>query len=213
MIGQEAIAQLALAEAEPDVVIGGVGGGSNFGGLTFPFLRGVLRGEHQIRIVAAEPAACPTLTKGVYAYDYGDTAGLTPLMPMYTLGHDFVRPPVHAGGLRYHGDSALVSQLYHEKLIEALAVPQLTTFKAGVAFARAEGIVPAPESNHAIAAVIDEALRCKENGEQKTLFFNLSGHGHFDMASYDKYFAEELEDYSYPEEAIHEALDHLPKVG
>ena len=212
IIGQEAKKQFALAGDYPDMIFAPCGGGSNFGGVAFPFFADKAAGK-QVRLVAVEPSSCPSLTRGHYAYDFGDSVGLTPLLKMYTLGHDFVPPGIHAGGLRYHGDSALVSQLYHEKLIEALAVPQLTTFRAGVAFARAEGIVPAPESNHAIAAVIDEALRCKENGEQKTLFFNLSGHGHFDMASYDKYFAEELEDYSYPEEAIHEALDHLPKVG
>ncbi|MBU1777088.1 MAG: pyridoxal-phosphate dependent enzyme, partial [Gammaproteobacteria bacterium] len=164
-------------------------------------------------LVAVEPASCPTLTKGTYAYDFGDTAGFTPLMKMYTLGSNFMPPSIHAGGLRYHGDSPLVSQLYHEKLIEAVAVPQLATFEAGVQFARAEGIIPAPESNHAIRACIDEALRCKQSGEKKTLFFNLSGHGHFDMAAYDKYFAGELDDHSYPEELLSASLANLPKVG
>ncbi|HNA81078.1 MAG TPA: TrpB-like pyridoxal-phosphate dependent enzyme, partial [Thiobacillaceae bacterium] len=157
--------------------------------------------------------SCPTLTRGHYAYDYGDASGYTPLMLMYTLGHDFVPPGIHAGGLRYHGDSPLVSQLYKEGLIEAVAVPQLATFEAGVTFARAEGIIPAPESCHAIRACIDEALRCKASGEPKTLFFNLSGHGHFDMASYDAYFAGKLEDYAYPEHEIEAALHRLPKVG
>jgi len=153
------------------------------------------------------------LTKGIYAYDYGDASGYTPLMKMYTLGHDFMPSGIHAGGLRYHGDLPLISQLYHEKLIEAVAVPQIATFEAGVMFARSEGIIPAPESCHAVRACIDEALRCKATGEPKTLLFNLSGHGHFDMASYDKYFAGELEDYEYPTEAIQAALANLPKVA
>jgi len=212
IIGQEAKKQFAMAGDYPDMIFAPCGGGSNFGGAAFPFFADKAAGK-EVRLVAVEPSSCPSLTRGHYAYDFGDSVGLTPLLKMYTLGHDFVPPGIHAGGLRYHGDSALVSQLYHEKLIEALAVPQLATFEAGVAFARAEGIVPAPESSHAIAACIDEALKCKESGEPKTLFFNLSGHGHFDMASYDRYFAGELEDYAYPEEAIHEALDHLPKVG
>lgn len=216
VIGLEAKKQFEKIGEYPDVVIACCGGGSNFAGAAFPFLADKAAGDPRaknLRLVAAEPTSCPTLTKGHYAYDFGDAVGLTPLMLMYTLGHDFVPPGIHAGGLRYHGDSPLVSQLYHEKLIEAVAVPQLATFEAGVAFARAEGIIPAPESCHAIRACIDEALQCKQSGEPKVLFFNLSGHGHFDMASYDKYFAGELEDYAYPEEAIHAALDHLPKVG
>ncbi len=163
--------------------------------------------------MAVEPASCPTLTRGHYAYDYGDTAGLTPLMKMYTLGHDFMPPGIHAGGLRYHGDSALVSQLYHEGLLEAISVPQIATFEAGVMFAKAQGIIPAPESNHAICATIDEALRCKESGEAKTLLFTLSGHGHFDMAAYDKYFSGDLDDFEYPKEALEAALLNLPKVS
>jgi predicted alternative tryptophan synthase beta-subunit len=166
-----------------------------------------------VRLVAVEPASCPSLTKGVYAYDFGDSSGFTPLMKMFTLGHDFMPPGIHAGGLRYHGASPLVSQLYKEGLIEAVAVPQLATFEAGVMFAHAEGIMPAPESNHAIRGAIDEALRCKETGEAKTILFNLTGHGHFDMGSYDRYFAGELEDFEYPEEAIRQSLQHLPKVG
>lgn len=212
VIGLEAKRQFEKAGDYPDVVLAPCGGGSNFGGVAFPFLADKAAGK-DVRLVAVEPASCPTLTRGHYAYDFGDSVGLTPLLKMYTLGHDFVPPGIHAGGLRYHGDSALVSQLYHEGLIEAVAVQQLATFEAGVQFARAEGIIPAPESNHAVRAAIDEALRCKESGEAKTIFFNLSGHGHFDMASYDKYFAGELEDYDYPEEAIHQALDRLPKVG
>jgi len=212
IVGLEAKKQFAKLGTYPDMVFACCGGGSNFAGVAFPFLADKAAGK-QVRLVAAEPTSCPTLTKGHYAYDFGDASGYTPLMLMYTLGHDFVPPGIHAGGLRYHGDSQLVSQLLKEELIEAVAVPQLATFEAGVMFARAEGIIPAPESNHAIRACIDEALRCKQTGEPKTLFFNLSGHGHFDMASYDKYFSGELEDYAYPEEAIHAALDHLPKVA
>jgi len=212
VIGLEAKKQFEKIGAYPDMIFAPCGGGSNFAGIGFPFLADKAAGK-QVRLVAVEPTSCPTLTKGVYAYDYGDASGFTPLMQMYTLGHDFMPPGIHAGGLRYHGDSPLVSQLYHEKLIEAVAVPQLATFEAGVQFARTEGIIPAPESCHAIRACIDEALRCKQSGEPKTLLFNLSGHGHFDMSSYDRYFAGELEDFEYPAEAIAESLNHLPKVG
>jgi len=216
VIGQEAKKQFAKVGDYPDMIFAPCGGGCNFAGVSFPFFADKATGEKRaqnLRFVAVEPASCPTLTKGVYAYDFGDASGYTPLMKMYTLGHDFMPPGIHAGGLRYHGDAPLVSQLYHERLIEAWAVPQIATFEAGVLFARAEGIIPAPESNHAIRACIDEALRCKETGEPKVLFFNLSGHGHFDMASYDKYFAGGLEDYEHPDEAIHAALERLPKVA
>lgn len=212
IVGLESKKQFAKLGEYPDMVFACCGGGSNFAGVAFPFVADKAAGRN-VRLVAAEPTSCPTLTKGHYAYDYGDAAGYTPLMLMYTLGHDFVPPGIHAGGLRYHGDSQLVSKLLKEGVIEAVAVPQLATFEAGVMFARAEGIIPAPEANHAIRACIDEALRCKESGEPKTLFFNLSGHGHFDMASYDKYFSGELEDYVYPEEAIQAALGHLPKIA
>jgi tryptophan synthase beta chain len=211
VIGLEAKKQLEKIGEYPDMVFAPCGGGSNFGGLAFPFLADNAAGK-KVRLVAVEPTSCPSLTRGHYAYDFGDSAGMTPLMLQYTLGHDFMPPSIHAGGLRYHGASALVSQLYHEKLIEAVAVPQVATFDAGVQFARAEGIIPAPESCHAIRAVLDEALRCKASGEPKTLLFNLSGHGHFDMAAYDKYFAGKLEDYDYPQEAIEAALERLPKV-
>ncbi|WP_028452868.1 TrpB-like pyridoxal phosphate-dependent enzyme [Chitinilyticum aquatile] len=211
VIGLEAKKQFEMAGEYPDMIFAPCGGGSNFGGVAFPFLADKAAGS-DVRLVAVEPASCPSLTRGHYAYDFGDTVGLTPLMKQYTLGHDFMPPSIHAGGLRYHGASTLVSQLYHEKLIEAVAVPQLATFEAGVTFARAEGIIPAPESCHAIRACLDEAQRCKEAGEAKVLFFNLSGHGHFDMASYDKYFSGQLEDYAYPEEAIVAALARLPKV-
>ena len=211
IIGQEAKKQLELVGEYPDMVIACCGGGSNFAGIAFPFLADKAAGK-QVELLAAEPTSCPTLTKGMYTYDWGDAVGLTPLMKMYTLGHDFMPPGIHAGGLRYHGDSALVSQLHKEGLIDALAVPQLETFEAGVLFARTEGIIPAPESTHAIAATIREANRCTETGEPRTLLFNLSGHGHFDMTSYDRYFAGELEDYEYPAEAIKESLAHLPDV-
>jgi pyridoxal-phosphate dependent TrpB-like enzyme len=212
VIGLEAKKQFEKVGDYPDMVFACCGGGSNFAGTAFPFLADKAAGK-KVRLVAVEPSSCPTLTKGVYAYDFGDVAGYTPMMLMYTLGHDFMPPSIHAGGLRYHGDSPLVSQLYKEKLIEAIAVPQIATFEAGVTFARSEGIIPAPESCHAIRACIDEALRCKASGEKKTLFFNLSGHGHFDMASYEKYFAGELEDYQYPEEAIKASMARLPKVA
>ena len=212
VIGLEAKKQFEKVGDYPDMIFAPCGGGSNFGGVAFPFFADKAAGK-EIRLVAVEPSSCPTLTRGHYAYDFGDSMGLTPLLKMYTLGHDFMPPSIHAGGLRYHGDNTLVSQLYNEGLIEAQAVPQLATFEAGVQFARSEGIIPAPESNHAISACIDEALKCKQSGEARTLFFNLSGHGHFDMASYDKFFSKELEDYEYPEEAIEEALNHLPKVA
>ncbi|GAB6040600.1 TrpB-like pyridoxal phosphate-dependent enzyme [Endothiovibrio diazotrophicus] len=212
VIGLEAKKQFEKVGDYPDMIFAPCGGGSNFGGAAFPFFADKAAGK-EIRLVAVEPASCPTLTRGHYAYDFGDSVGLTPLLKMYTLGHDFVPPGIHAGGLRYHGDSALVSQLYNEQLIEAVAVKQNATFEAGVLFAQHEGIIPAPESNHAIAACIDEARRCKESGEAKTLFFNLSGHGHFDMGAYDRYFSGELEDYAYPEEEIEAALHRLPKVG
>jgi tryptophan synthase beta chain len=216
VIGLEAKKQLAKIGEYPDMIFAPCGGGSNFAGIAFPFLADKATGDpkaRNLRLVAVEPTSCPTLTQGVYAYDFGDASGYTPLMKMYTLGHDFMPPGIHAGGLRYHGDSPLVSQLFHEKLIEAVAVPQLATFEAGVQFARAEGIIPAPESCHGIRACIDEAVRCKASGEPKTLLFNLSGHGHFDMASYDRYFAGQLEDYNYPREAVEASLAHLPKVG
>jgi tryptophan synthase beta chain len=212
VIGQEAKKQLEMAGEYPDEVHAPCGGGSNFGGIAFPFFADNAAGGN-VRLVAVEPTSCPTLTKGPYAYDFGDAVGLTPLMKMYTLGHDFVPPGIHAGGLRYHGDSPLVSQLYHEGLLDAEAVPQLETFEAGVLFARTEGVIPAPESCHAIASVIRSAKRCSESGESRTLLFNLSGHGHFDMSSYDRYFKGELEDYDFPADAIAESLSHLPKVA
>ena len=212
IIGQEAIKQFAKVGDYPDVIFAPCGGGSNFAGACFPFLADKAAGK-KVRMVAVEPTSCPTLTRGHYAYDFGDQAGLTPLMLQYTLGHDFVPPSIHAGGLRYHGESALVSQLYNEGIIEAVAVSQIPTFEAGVQFAKAEGIIPAPESCHAIRAAIDEALRCKEASEEKTIFFNLSGHGHFDMSAYDAFFSGKLEDYVYPQAEIEAALHRLPKVA
>jgi tryptophan synthase beta chain len=184
VIGQEARAQLDVAGASPDVLIACVGGGSNFGGFTFPFLTEKLAGRSEVRVVAVEPTAAPTLTKGRFEYDLGDQAGMTPLIPMYTLGADFVPAPIHAGGLRYHGDSPLVSALVRDGHVEAVAYPQSKVFEAAVQFARTEGIIPAPEPAHAIMAVIDEALRCKEQGSAETIVFNLCGHGHFDLAAY-----------------------------
>jgi tryptophan synthase beta chain len=212
VIGLESIAQMELAGDEPDVVIACVGGGSNFGGIAFPFLRRVLRGQSKTRFVATEPAACPTLTRGVYRYDFGDTAGLTPLMPMYTLGHDFVPPPVHAGGLRYHGDSPLVSALVKEGLVEARAFRQNDCFAAALQFARTEGIIPAPESSHAIKGAVDEALAAREAGEERVILFNLSGHGDFDMAAYDAYLSGQLEDPEFSEADMDAALARLPET-
>lgn len=213
VIGIEAKKQMEMAGDYPDVVVASCGGGSNFAGLAFPFLQDKLTGGRQgLRCVAVEPEACPTLTRGHFAYDFGDTAGLTPLLPMYTLGHTFMPPGIHAGGLRYHGDSALVSQLYKDKLIEAVALHQRPVFEAAVLFARTEGILPAPESAHAIRAAIDEALKAKEAGEERTILFGLSGHGHFDLAAYDQYLSGQLEDFEYPQSMIDEALQSLPQV-
>ena len=211
VIGTEAIAQMELSGDRPDIVIGCVGGGSNFAGMTFPFLREKLRGDRDVRFLAAEPAACPTLTQGAYRYDYGDTAGLTPLMPMYTLGHDFVPPPVHAGGLRYHGDSPLVCALVKAGLVEARAYRQNETFEAAIRFARSEGIIPAPEPAHAIRAVIEEAEAAREAGESRVIVFGLCGHGNFDLAAYDAYLAGRLEDPEFSEDDLQSALDRLPE--
>lgn len=212
IIGEEALKQMAMAGDYPDVVIGCVGGGSNFGGLAFPFMREHLRRGLKTRFLAVEPTACPTLTKGPYAYDYGDTAGMAPVVKMYTLGHTFVPAGIHAGGLRYHGMSPLISALVNGGYIEPLAYPQTAVFQAAVRFARAEGIVPAPEASHAVCAAIDQALQAKEAGEERTILFNLSGHGHFDMAAYDAYFRGDLQDYAYPDDKLQEALKSLPKI-
>ncbi|BDG02656.1 TrpB-like pyridoxal phosphate-dependent enzyme [Anaeromyxobacter oryzae] len=212
VIGLEAKEQLKLAGDYPDVVIGCHGGGSNFAGIAFPFLADKAAGK-AVRVLAVEPTSCPTLTKGVYAFDYGDTGKMAPIVRMYTLGHDFMPPGIHAGGLRYHGASPLVSQLVHAGLVEARAVGQLACFEAAVQFARTEAIIPAPESSHAIRGAIDEALRAKEEGKERTILFNLSGHGHVDMAAYDAYFSGQLEDFEYPAEKVKESLAHLPKVS
>jgi tryptophan synthase beta chain len=212
VIGQEALAQMAMAGEEPDIVIACVGGGSNFGGLTFPFLRRVIRDGAKTRFIAAEPSACPTLTRGVYAYDFGDTVGLTPLIPMYTLGHDFVPAPVHAGGLRYHGDAPLVCGLVKAGLVEPRAYRQNETFEAAVRFARSEGIIPAPEPAHAIRAVIDEALAAREAGEERVILFGLCGHGHFDLSAYDAYLAGQLEDPEFSDADMQSALGRLPEA-
>jgi tryptophan synthase beta chain len=213
VIGLETIEQMALADAEPDVIVGCTGGGSNFAGLVFPYLGKKIKGESNARVVAVEPAACPSLTKGHFAYDFGDTGHLTPLVKMHTLGSTFIPPGIHAGGLRYHGMAPLVSHVKHLGLIEATSVQQLDAFAAGIQFARAEGIIPAPEANHAIAGAIAEALKCKEEGKERTILFVLSGHGHFDMQSYINYQAGMLENYDYPAEEIALALAGLPAVG
>jgi tryptophan synthase beta chain len=201
------------ANVYPDIIVGCIGGGSNFAGLFLPFVKDKIDGTRpDLRIINVEPTSCPTVTKGLYAWDYGDVAGLAPILKMYTLGHEFIPPPVHAGGLRYHGMAPIICHLHKLGLVEARAVPQLATFEAGVKFARTEGIISAPETNHAIRVTIDEALKCKESGEAKTILLAHSGHGHFDMAAYDAYLSGKLEDYEYPEEKVKEALAHLPEV-
>lgn len=212
VIGEEALAQMEMAGDYPDIIVGCTGGGSNFSGISFPFIGKKLRGERDVRVVAVEPAACPSMTRGKYAYDFGDTAKLTPLVKMHTLGHDFVPPGIHAGGLRYHGMAPLVSHLLELGAIEATNVQQLETFGAGIQFARAEGIIPAPEANHAVAGAIREALRCKEEGVSRAILFNLCGHGHFDMQAYTDYMAGKLRDYEYSEEEVAMALAGLPSV-
>ncbi|MCJ7584187.1 MAG: TrpB-like pyridoxal phosphate-dependent enzyme [Anaerolineales bacterium] len=212
VIGEEALKQMDLAGEYPDVVIGCVGGGSNYAGLAYPFLRQNLKGGKHTRFVAVEPTATPSLTKGVYAFDFGDTAKMAPIVKMYTLGHSFVPPSIHAGGLRYHGMAPSLSAFCDAGYIDAIAVPQVATFEAAVAFARAEGILPAPESAHAIRAAIDEALDAKAKGEKRVILFNLSGHGHFDMGAYQAFLRGQLEDYAYPAEAVKEAMKELPQV-
>lgn len=213
VVGLEAKKQMELAGDYPDLVIGCIGGGSNFAGLSFPFAMDKIAGK-KVTLLAVEPMACPSLTKGRFLYDFGDTAELTPLVPMYTLGHNFVPPGIHAGGLRYHGMSPLVSQLYKDGIIEACAYHQVEVFKSAVDFARCEGIIPAPESAHAVKAAVDQALKAKEEGKERTILFNLSGHGHFDLAAYEDFMDGKLEDYEYPEEAVRasmKALEGLPK--
>ncbi len=211
IIGQEVKMQLEMVDDYPDIVIGCCGGGSNFAGIAFPFIPDKLAGK-KVRLLAVEPAACPTLTKGVFAYDYGDVAGYTPMLKMYTLGHDFTPSGIHAGGLRYHGESPLISQLYHDGLLEAIAVKQNPTFAAAMVFAQSEGIVPAPESAHAIRAAIDEALKAKEEGVSKAIVFNLSGHGQLDLFSYDRYLSGETEDVEFSAAELKESLKNLPNI-
>ncbi len=212
VIGEEALKQMDLAGEYPDVVIGCVGGGSNFAGLAYPFLRENLKNGQRTRLLAVEPTAAPSITRGMYTFDYGDTAKIAPVVKMHTLGHDFVPPAIHAGGLRYHGMAPSLSAFCDAGLIQATAVPQKATFEAAIQFARAEGILPAPESAHAIRAAIDEALDAKAKGEKRIILFNLSGHGHFDMAAYENYLAGNLEDYEYPAEAVAAAMEKLPRV-
>ena len=214
IIGEETLLQLAKAgESAPDVIVGCTGGGSNFAGLSFPFLREKLAGKMSPTILAVEPASCPSLTRGVYAYDFGDSAGMTPLIKMHTLGHDFVPDPIHAGGLRYHGMSPLLSHVYELGLIEAMALPQTECFAAGIEFARNEGIVPAPEPTHAVAAAVREAIRAKETGEEKVILTALCGHGHFDLAAYDDYLNGRMADEDVTDERLAAGLATMPKVG
>jgi len=212
IIGEESLLQMAQADDYPDVVIGCAGGGSNMAGLIIPLIREAREKNLNTRFLAAEPTACPSMTRGVYTYDFGDTVGMTPLVKMHTLGHDFMPPGIHAGGLRYHGMAPLMSLLHEEGIVEAQSYHQNAIFEAAVQFARSEGIIPAPESAHAIRAAIEEALEAKEAGQARVILFNLSGHGHFDMASYDAYFEGKLEDYDYPTEAVEAAQARMPKV-
>ena len=214
VIGLESREQLALVDDYPDVVIGCVGGGSNFAGVSFPFAGDKLTGKHKdVDIIGVEPASCPTLTKGLYTYDLADEAGYTPLLKMFTLGHDFVPPSIHAGGLRYHGDSPILSRLVYDGVIRAVAYHQSEVFDAAQTFARTEGIIVAPETSHAVKSVIDEALKYKKTGEEKTILFNCSGHGNFDMTAYDAYYAGQLVDYEYPDKLIKESLARIPKIS
>jgi len=213
VIGEEALKQMDMAGEYPDVVIGCVGGGSNFSGIAYPFVRENLRNGRRTRLLAVEPTATPSLTRGVYTFDYGDTARMAPVVKMHTLGHDFIPAPIHAGGLRYHGMAPSLCALYDAGHIQAVAVPQLATFEAAMLFARHEGIIPAPESAHAIRAAIDEALQAKVRGEQRVILFNLSGHGNFDLGAYEAYMSGILEDYEYPAEAVAASLKTLPQVS
>jgi tryptophan synthase beta chain len=212
VVGLEALEQMELAGEYPDMVIGCAGGGSNFAGFSYPFLWKKFTEGKNIRVIAVEPTSCPTMTRGTYTFDYGDTAAMAPIVKMYTLGHTFVPPGIHAGGLRYHGMAPSISALVDHGDIEARAVNQLATFEAAVQFSKAEGIIPAPEAAHAIRVAIDEALECKKTGQKKVIAFNLSGHGHFDMMAYEAYHHGKLEDYEYPQAMVKEAMTHLPKV-
>jgi tryptophan synthase beta chain len=211
--GLETMKLMEMAGDYPDIIVGCIGGGSNFAGLYLPFVRDKILGKKKdLRIINVEPESCPTVTKGLYAYDYGDVAGMAPIAKMFTLGHGFIPPPVHAGGLRYHGMAPIICHLHKLGFVEAQAVPQLATFEAGITFARAEGIISAPETNHAIRVTIDEALKCKEEGKSKVILLAHSGHGHFDMAAYEAYLSGKLQDYAYPEDMVKEALKELPEV-
>jgi tryptophan synthase beta chain len=214
IIGEETRKQMEMADAYPDIIVGNIGGGSNFAGQFLPWVRDKISGKSpNMRIICVEPAACPTITKGPYAWDYGDVAGMAPIALMYTLGHSFVPPPVHAGGLRYHGMAPIICHLHKLGLVEARAEHQVATFEAGVQFARTEGIISAPEPCHNIKAAIDEAVRCKEAGESKTILIAHSGHGHFDLGAYEEYLSGRLKDYEYPRELVEKALADLPKVA
>jgi tryptophan synthase beta chain len=213
VIGLETMKQLEMAGDYPDIIVGCVGGGSNFAGMYLPFVKEKIEGKKpDLRIINVEPESCPTLTKGLYAYDFGDVAGMAPIAKMFTLGHGFMPPPVHAGGLRYHGMAPIICHLHKLGFVEARAVPQLATFEAGVQFARAEGIISAPETNHAIRVAIDEALQCKKEGKSKVILLAHSGHGHFDLAAYEAYLSGKLSDYAYPEDMVKAALSELPEV-
>ena len=212
IIGLEAEKQMEMAGEYPDMIIACFGGGSNFGGISFPFMRHKISGEKNTRFIAAEPASCPKLTRGVFQYDFGDLAGLTPLLPMFTLGHNFMPANIHAGGLRYHGAGMIISQLLKDGLMEAVDIKQSESFSTGLIFAKAEGIIPAPESCHAIAATVREALKCKETGEEKVILFNLSGHGLIDMSAYDQYLAGSLQDYNLSNEEINKNIAELEKI-
>jgi tryptophan synthase beta chain len=214
IIGEETRKQMEMADAYPDIIVGCIGGGSNFAGQFLPWIRDKLSGKKKdLRIICVEPESCPTVTKGLYAFDYGDAVGLGPIVKMYTLGHGFIPPPIHAGGLRYHGMAPIICHLHRLGFVEAQAVPQTEVFKAGVQFARTEGIISAPEANHDLKVAIDEALKCKEEGKSKTILIAHSGHGHFDLSSYEKYMAGELVDYAYPEEEVRKAQAELPQVS
>ena len=212
VIGLEAQKQMESIGEYPDVVIGCAGGGSNFAGLAFPYIRDKIHGKN-LRVVASEPTSCPTMTKGPYVYDFGDTAETTPLLPMYSIGHEFVPAPIHAGGLRYHGMAPLVSRLYSDGLIEAKAYNQLETFGAGLTWAKTEGFIPAPETNHAIACAVDEAIKAREEGRERVILFNWSGHGIIDLASYDAFMSGKLQDYSFPEEEINRLVRELKRIA
>ncbi len=214
IIGEETIKQMEMADAYPDIIVGCVGGGSNFGGMILPWMRDKISGKKpDLQIISVEPESCPKMTRGKYAYDFGDVAGMTPLLKMHTLGHTFIPPAIHAGGLRYHGMAPIVSHLNRLGLIEARAVHQTGVFDAAFAFARSEGVISAPETSHAIKVAIDEALKCKESGEAKTILLAHSGHGHFDLTSYSKYLSGEITDYSYPEEEVRKAMEEIPDVA